>query len=73
MSVTFVALEAVCFVICSASARLNGTDVLVYRSTSCHRAYHESGACVQKRCSAVYVVRGTGKTVLKLFIAVCKV
>ena len=70
LSVGFVPLEAVCIVICSASARLNGTDVLVYRSTSCHRAYHESRACLQKRCFAVYGVRGKGETVFSCFCCV---
>ena len=60
-------LEGARFVMGSVSARLNGTDVFVCRSTSYCRAHHESGACLQERCFAVYVVRGTGKTVLKLF------
>ena len=38
-------LEAARFVMGSVSARLNGTDVLVCRSTSYCRAHDESGAC----------------------------
>ena len=56
---------------CSVSARLNGTDVLVYTSTSNCRAHHESGACLQERCSAVYVVRGKGAQVFSRFSALC--
>ena len=50
LSVCFWYLEAALFVMGSVSARLNGTDVLVYTSTSHCRAYHESGACLQERC-----------------------
>ena len=47
-------LEAARFVMGSVSARLNGTDVLVCRSTSCHRVYHESGGLFAEEvfCSA---------------------
>ena len=71
ISLVFVPSKAVCFVICTASARLNGTDVLVCRSTSYYRAYHECGACFLKRCFAVYVVRRQRrKTVVSCFCCV---
>ena len=60
-------LEAACFVMGSVSPRLNGTDVFVCRSTSYCRVYHESGACLQKRSFAVYVVRGKGAQVFSRF------
>ena len=63
-------LEAARFVMGSVSARLNGTDVLVCRSTSCCRAHDESGACLQERCFAVYVVRSKGAKVFSCFCCV---
>ena len=69
LSVCFGYLEAALFVVGSVSARLNGTDVLVYTSTSHCRAYHESGACLQKRCFAVYVLLGKSETVSKCVFA----
>ena len=72
LSVGFWYLEPARFVIGGVSARLNGTDVLVCRSASYCRAYHENGACLQKRCFETHVVRGKGAKVFSCF-AVCKV
>ena len=63
-------LGAARFVMGSVSARLNGTDVFVCRSTSYCRVYHESGACLQKRRFAVHGVRGKGETVFSCFCCV---
>ena len=73
LSVGFWYLEAARFVMGSVSARLNGTDVFVCTSISHCRAYHENGACLQKRCFAVYVHRGKGAKRCPVVSAVCKV
>ena len=73
-SVGFWHLEAACFVMGIMSARLNSTDVLDHgmfaEALLTVVCTMKAGACLQKRCSAVHVHHGKGKTVFSCFCCV---